>query len=402
MDIHNIALVRATNVIPVDGVVRPVKDVPFIKKETGTVFSGELFSLLRRKGVLNPIDWEAPEQERQLAEEKNKQILAEYMPYTSMYNSMVLWSLNGIVPDDAFNAFSKKDCGIIDGLEEQMGQSEIVSMVPTDTAVKGAVTLSSSAKILISKERYDELSQEQKEQLAELDLTVEVFDGDLKTAIDTCLVESGRYTAENLGLVSEGGGYKQSATSKEVIEDINSVAKENDIPQVLHDKIFRGETDGEQKLESVKGELEQCNIVSAFYKQAFFEFIFSKLDIDEGVKEYSMCFPDSSKYVEDLCDEIDRIGIDRYKEVLDEYNQSLERLRDTGKLPTPEQIVDAAREDRRIDLISMIGQEKTQDAVLTSGIEATEDITTTSDIKMQEEKLSQIEIANKTKETEIE
>ena len=154
MDIHNIALVRATNVIPFDGVVHPVKDVPFIKKETGTVFSGELFSLLRRKGVLNPIDWEAPEEERLLVEEKNKQIVAEYMPYTSMYNSMVLWSLNGLVPDDAFNAFSKKSCAIIDGLEEQMNQAEIVSMGPTDTAVKGTVALSKNAKILISKERY--------------------------------------------------------------------------------------------------------------------------------------------------------------------------------------------------------------------------------------------------------
>lgn len=401
MDIHNIALVRATNVIPFDGVVRPVKDVPFIKKETGTVFSGELFSLIRRKGVLNPIDWEAPEEERQLAEEKNKQILAEYMPYTSMYNSMVLWSLNGIVPDDAFNTFSKKDCGIIDGLEEQMGQSEMVSMVPTDTAIKGTVTLSRSAKILISKERYDELSQEQKEQLAGLDLTVEVFDGDLKTAIDTSLVESGRYTAENLGLVSEGGGYKESATSKEVIEDINSVAKGNDIPQVLHDKIFRGETDGEQKLESVKGEIEQCNIVSAFYKQAFFEFIFSKLDIDEGVKECAMYLPDSPRYMEDLCDEIGRIGIDRYKEVLEEYNHSLERLRDTGKLPTPEQIVDAAREDRKINLISMIGQEKDQDVILASAIEETKQVTTMGAIKAQEEKISQLEMTNQTKETVI-
>ncbi len=401
MDIHNIALVRATNVIPFDGVVHPVKDVPFIKKETGTVFSGELFSLLRRKGVLNPIDWEAPEEERLLVEEKNKQIVAEYMPYTSMYNSMVLWSLNGLVPDDAFNAFSKKSCAIIDGLEEQMNQAEIVSMVPTDTAVKGTVALSKNAKILISKERYDELSQEQKEQLIGLDLTVDIFEGDLKTAIDTSLVESGRYTAENLGLVSEGGGYKESNTSKAVIDNINSIAKENNIPQVLHDKIFRGEIDGEAKLESVKGELEQCNIVSAFYKQAFFEFIFSKMDINEGVKECALYFPDSSKYIEDLCDEIGRIGIDRYKEILDEYNQSLERLRDTGKLPTPEQIVDAAKEDRKIDLISMMGQEKTQDAALTSGIEATEEVTTTSDIKRQEEKLSQIEMANQTKETVI-
>ena len=62
--------------------------------------------------------------------------------------------------------------------------------------IKGEVRLSKNAKILISKARYDSLPEQQKQQLAELDLTVEVFEGDLKTAIETSLRESGRYTAE--------------------------------------------------------------------------------------------------------------------------------------------------------------------------------------------------------------
>ncbi len=400
MDIHNIALVRATDVIPFDGMVYPVKDKQFIKKETGPGFAGEMFSLLKRKGILNPIDWEASDEERQVTEEKNKQIASQYMPYTSMYNSMVLWSLNGIVPDDNATKFSQKSCAIIDGLEEQIEQADIVSMVPTDTAVKGTVTLSKNAKILISKERYDSLSQQEKEQLAKLDLTVEVFEGDLKTAIDTTLIESERYTAEDLRLASEDGGYKASPTSEDVIGTIKSIAQEKDIPQLLHKKIFEGETDGIPKLEDVKGEKDKCDIVSEFYMRTFLEYILPRLDIDEVVKGSILSFPNVPRHIEDLCDEIGRIGIDKYKQVLDEYNESLEKLRDTEKLPTPEQIVDAAREDRKIDLISMIEQEKTQDAVLTSAIEATEEIVTESAIEQQGEKLSQIEIG--TKETEIE
>jgi len=168
MDIHNIAMVRATNAIPFDGKVHPVKDTTFIKKENSTPFQGEFFSLLRRKGVLHPIDWETPEEERITVEEKNKQIVAEYMPYTSMYNSMVLWSLNGLVPDDAFNKFSQKTCAIVDGLEEQVEQSEIISIMPTDTALKETVTLSKNATLLIAKQRYEQLSQQQKEQLEQL------------------------------------------------------------------------------------------------------------------------------------------------------------------------------------------------------------------------------------------
>jgi len=399
MDIHNIAMVRATNAIPFDGKVHPVKDTTFIKKENSTPFQGEFFSLLRRKGVLHPIDWETPEEERITVEEKNKQIVAEYMPYTSMYNSMVLWSLNGLVPDDAFNKFSQKTCAIVDGLEEQVEQSEIISIMPTDTALKETVTLSKNATLLIAKQRYEQLSQQQKEQLEQLNFTVSIFEGDLKTAIDTILIQSGRYTAETLDLVSEGGGYKESATSKDVIDTINSVAKERAIPQILHDKIFRGETEGVEKLEDVKGEKQQCDIIAEVYKQTFFDYLFSRMNIDENVKMKSQYNPNSDIYMEELCDEIGRIGIDKYKQVVDEYNKSLEELRDIGRLPTPQQIVDAVREDKKIDLISMIEQVQNQDAVLTGAIEATETVTTTRDIKEQEGKLSQIE--KEIQETEI-
>ena len=400
MDIHNIALVRATDVIPFDGVVYPVKDKQFIKKETGLGFASEMRSLLRRKGILKPMNWEASDAERQAIDETNNKIAAQYMPYTSMYNSMVLWSLNGLVPDDNATKFSQKSCAIIDGLEEQIEQADIVSLVPTDTAVKGTVTLSKNAKILISKARYDSLSQQEKDQLAKLNLTVDVFECDLKAAVNTTLMESGRYTAEELRLASEDGGYKASPTSEEVIGTIRSIAQEKDIPQQLHDKIFKGLTDGEEKLESVKGEIDQCDIISDVYKQTFFEYLFSKMDIDEDVKVNAQHNPRSDIHMEELCDEIGRIGIDKYKQILDEYNGSLEKLRSAGKLPTPQEIVDAVREGKRINLISMIEQVQTQDIVLTSAIEATEEIVTESAIEQQGEKLSQVEIG--TKETEIE
>ena len=358
MNIHNIAAVRATNAIPFDGVVRPVKDVPFIKKETGTPFAGEMFSLLRRKGLLEPIDWDATEVERQVAQEKNKQILAEYMPHTSIYNSMVLWSLNGLVPDDAFNTFSKKSCAIIEGLEEQMEQgTEIVSLHPTDTAIHGEVKLSKSARILISKERYDCLSDQEKQQLSRLEQTVEVFEGDLKTAIDTHLKESGRYTAENLHLANEGGGYKESPTSADVAQTIKNIAKEKNISQLPHINVFLGETAGDGKLDSVKGEKEYCDILADVYKNTFFEYIFEELDIDESVKMNAQYMPNSDRYMEDLCDEIGRKGIDKYKEVLDKYNVALESLRDAGKLPTPQKIIDDIKLGKKIDLLSIIRQE---------------------------------------------
>ena len=45
MDIKNIAIVRATNVIPFDGVVRPISNVPYLRKEIGTKFYFAMNSL---------------------------------------------------------------------------------------------------------------------------------------------------------------------------------------------------------------------------------------------------------------------------------------------------------------------------------------------------------------------
>lgn len=113
------------------------------------------------------------------------------------------------------------------------------------------------------------------------------------------------------------------------------------------------------------------------------------MNIDNGTKEYALYFPDSSKYMEDLCDEIGRIGIDKYKSLVDEYNKSLEQLRETGKLPTPQQIVNSARENKKIDLVSMIEKHSNEDIILSSAIKTTEEKTRTGvmDAQMENFKL---------------
>ena len=388
MDIKNIALVRATNVIPVDGVVRPISAVPYLRKEKDTEFSTSMRDLLRRKGLLKEVDWTKPDEINKISKENTK-TLEQYVPYNSDYNSMVLWSLNGLVPDDMNNTFSDKTCAIIDGLAEQIEQSEMVSLVPTDTAIKGNVNLSNKATILIDKDRYETLSLEEKDKLAKLNLNVTIFQGNLKEAVNEALIRKGRYTAETLSLAREDDGYIKSDTSDEVRRTIRDVANERNIAQVLHWSVITGQNDELDKLENVKDEFENGCIVKDFYKRAFFEYLFSKMNIDNGTKEYALYFPDSSKYMEDLCDEIDRIGIDKYKSLVDEYNKSLEQLRETGKLPTPQQIVNSARENKKIDLVSMIEKHSNEDIILSSAIKTTEEKTRTGvmDAQMENFKL---------------
>lgn len=388
MDIKNIALVRATNVIPVDGVVRPISAVPYLRKEKDTEFSTSMRDLLKRKGLLKEVDWTKPDEINKISKENTK-TLEQYVPYNSDYNSMVLWSLNGLVPDDMNNTFSDKTCAIIDGLAEQIEQSEMVSLVPTDTAIKGNVNLSNKATILIDKDRYETLSLEEKDKLAKLNLNVTIFQGNLKEAVNEALIREGRYTAETLSLAREDDGYIKSDTSDEVRRTIRDVANERNIAQVLHWSVITGQNDELDKLENVKDDFENGCIVKDFYKRAFFEYLFSKMNIDNGTKEYALYFPDSSKYMEDLCDEIGRIGIDKYKSLVDEYNKSLEQLRETGKLPTPQQIVNSARENKKIDLVSMIEKHSNEDIILSSAIKTTEEKTRTGvmDAQMENFKL---------------
>lgn len=388
MDIKNIALVRATNVIPVDGVVRPISALPYLRKEKDTEFSTSMRDLLRRKGLLKEVDWTKPDEINKISKENTK-TLEQYVPYNSDYNSMVLWSLNGLVPDDMNNTFSDKTCAIIDGLAEQIEQSEMVSLVPTDTAIKGNVNLSNKATILIDKDRYETLSLEEKDKLAKLNLNVTIFQGNLKEAVNEALIREGRYTAETLSLAREDDGYIKSDTSDEVRRTIRDVANERNIAQVLHWSVITGQNDELDKLENVKDDFENGCIVKDFYKRAFFEYLFSKMNIDNGTKEYALYFPDSSKYMEDLCDEIGRIGIDKYKSLVDEYNKSLEQLRETGKLPTPQQIVNSARENKKIDLVSMIEKHSNEDIILSSAIKTTEEKTRTGvmDAQMENFKL---------------
>lgn len=104
MNIKNIALVRATNIIPFEGIVHPLSEVPYLKKENGTAFSFAMFDLLKEQGKMKKIDWTKLDELSEIDKENNR-ILREYMPYNSDYNSMVLWSLNGLVPDDTNNIF---------------------------------------------------------------------------------------------------------------------------------------------------------------------------------------------------------------------------------------------------------------------------------------------------------
>ena len=382
MNIKNIALVRATNIIPFDGIVHPISNTPYLYKAIGTGYSFIINDLLRKEHKLKEVDWSNPSTLESITHE-NTAILKQYLPYMSDYNSMVLWSLNGLVPDDINNTFSNKTCAIIDGLEEHIASSEFISLVPTDTAIQGDVPLSKQASILISKDRYDSLSIAEKEKLGNLDLKIVIFEGDIKDAIDEVLTSSNRFPAETLSLTRSDRGYLNSDTSDELISTIDDVAEKMGIAQVLHFDVLTGQNDEQSKLLSVKDELANSFLVGEFYRNTFIEYLSHELGIDDDLKNDLIDFPNSSEYLKNLGEKISEIGLEKYKSVVDKYNNSLERLRLNDKLPSPQDIVDSVKDGKpTIDLISEL-RDLENSNILGSAIKATTTSTRSSEILEQ-------------------
>lgn len=377
MTIDNIALVRAMDIdcIPFDGVLRTISETSYIKKNMTSDLASAWKRSLEQSGQVAPFDWNRFGDESYMNEriQTLNELASSYVPYTSYYNSMVLCSLNGLVPDDiekgfANNTFSNKPCAVIDGLLEHIDQ--VVSLVPTDTALKDSVKLSKDAIILISEEAYQSLSEEEKEQLSNLDLQVQTFEGSLKEAVTTTLEQSSRYTPETLTLSKNQGWILPSETSEETKETIDQIAKEKSIAQALHMDILKHQTDDMDKLQSVKDEYENLVIVDNYYNTEFYIYLFERMDIDETTK-YSLL--NQIDATEELVNQILRNGIEEYKSIVNFFNQGIERLKQEGKLPTPEQIVTSVKQNEPISLTAMLEKQYAEDYKVTRSIYADEE-----------------------------
>ena len=356
MNIENIAIVRATDIIPVEGKIVPVSEAKYIQKNKDIPLAKGITSLLKREGLITPIDFSKLDDEHYM-EEKNKEIesiTSKYIPYTSNYNSMVLFSLNGIVPDDkeagfGNNTFSNKKCAIIDSLSSHI--DDVISLNPTDTGIKGTVELSNDAVILIEQNTYESLSSDDKNKLKQFN--VRIFEGNLKESVESYLKGSQRYTCEKLTLSSNKGGYVDSPTSEKLKATIKQIATEKQISTAYHLNIILHNVDINEKLKSVEHEHENIIKTREYYQNEFYKFLFSEMPIGEEL-QYCLLNYNSDVYIDELCDVIQNFGLENYKKICDKFNTTLELLRQNNKLPTPEQIINSINKGIPIDLCSMI------------------------------------------------
>lgn len=345
MDINNIALVRATNVIPFQGVIKPISNVPYLTKNIGLEFSARISDLLREVGIIPSIDPEKMFDDGYYDEmvALSSNILKNYLPYTSDYNSMVLFSLNGLCPDDnehgfGNNTFSNKKCAIIEPLKYHI--DEAISLVPTDTAIKGDIYLSDEAIILINEEVLERFSAEQKDKLLSLNLTIKPFQGELKEAVYETLEKTGRYTPERLSLSANTGGIMPSKTSEQHKKLINEIANTYGLSQQKYFNLITSNNAEVPKYVEVCDEYKKMIFIQDYFMSNFLYSLLTVLNASKDIKRIISSNLYNKSFILHIIDLIKSYGIENYKTFVDKYNKELESQLLNGTLPTPNEIID--------------------------------------------------------------
>lgn len=339
MNIYNVALIRATNVIPFDGVVKPISHSFYLCKNVGAEFSTMMNDLLLELGIRPEFDWtKIDDQDYQRT---YQQILLTYLPYISDYNSYVLFSLNGICPDDnehgfGNNIFSNKKCGIIEPLASHIEQ--VVSLTPTDTALRGNVILSNEAILLIEEQTFLNLTDYEKEQLNHLNFTVKTFRESLQEAIYKELELSGRYKPEVLSLTRKDGGFCPSLTSEEQKQNIHNIAKEYEISEILFFHLLTQDHE----------ELNKIWLVQDYYMQIFLQKLLEVMEASESIKSGLSLHLHDKSYMDIIKKLIKDFGIDRYKTFVHLYNSDLREKQKNKTLLTPDEIVKLDKHDKNL------------------------------------------------------
>ena len=239
------------------------------------------------------------------------------------------------------NTFSNNNCVIIDGLKEHI--SDVVSLMPTDTAIKGKVLISSSGVLHIKEDFYNSLSDFDKSRLSNLNFTVKIINGSLEDAVKETLTNSDGFHYEELSLTRSSSGFFPSETSEETSRVINEIAISYDIPQVLYYDLLTKNNDDMGRLSSVASEYDNSLTVTNYYLENFYNYLLSNMGCS-ALKSFVPDYMDSIEFIKSLTVAIRNYGLENYKKLVDSYNEQLEKEKEMGLLLTPEQIVNTYKD----------------------------------------------------------
>ena len=299
----DIALVRVTDHLPLNGFISSIADVPFVYKMNNVAHEA-VDRILEEQGL----SWdERKDQARALT------------PLSTQYRSSVHFCLNGIVSSHMQGNFEGNPFVIIEPFSEHENDDNILAVRGEDTYFKGGLELSDKFIILVDKRYASQLID------SGIDESKVVFyKGDQAKALESMLI--------HIGIVPELV-WKDYIIDSKTSPFIDNFIKGKQYP---HDKHCFSE--------SYVSDDEKTLVLWQKYGENFYSYLYSKVygDTSSKKEEIDMLSKASGydqKAVDTVVSLIKTIGMDNYKNIIDDYNATIIDKISKGEYPTNNQIL---------------------------------------------------------------
>ncbi len=319
-DSGDIALVRVTDVFPYDGVIHSLSNVPFVHK---------INDLPHEVAVTNILNLDEKKQGLSMSEQIDltheiSEQAREYSPYSTQYRSTVHFCLNGVVsPHIMGQDLVGRPYAIIDFQKHHESDTNIVAVRGEDTYFEDQFNLSPDAIVLVDEKYVDNLAN----QNITGNFKVQVYRGDQKLAVEKVLLDN--------GIVPEtiGTDYILSSPTSSMIGDyIDSKGYAQD----KHCYSMNYRHDDEKNLDLWD------KYAKDFYNYLYEQVYGDKTNYLDDINYLSKAGIYDREAFNKLSNFINSIGVDKYKKIVDSYNNAiLERVK-SGSYPNNKEILDGA------------------------------------------------------------
>lgn len=330
-DISDFALVRTTNFLEEDHVLKALCKIPFVINTNNVPFS-TMHEILRNKYNINVYD--------EIEDEKLRLLVGKYSPLSTQYRSTIHFTLNGLVSNHSMGIFNNNNFIIIDRLDKHLGIDDFRSIRMEDTFVYGEFSISDSAIILIDAEKYPKLLKE----YVWLDTykNIVLFRGDEKKATQILLVQMG-IIPENIG--AHSADYTKRTPMQQ--EYFKNLKEKFGIEQVKHCYSNEYIADDEKNL-----------LLWEMYDNRFYNALFTHFNIDDVRKDQMLEYLLSYKYSrlqqqELLKNFIFEVGLENYQEFVLNYNKQILNEIANNNYPTNDEIIEKGFIFFKSDVASM-------------------------------------------------
>lgn len=306
-DARDIALVRVTDHLPVNGKVSSIAEVPFVYKMNDLAHEA-IYEVLKEQG---------------LSYEETITMAREISPLSTQYRSSIHFCLNGVVSSHMQGNFEGNPFVIIEPFMEHENDNNILSVRGEDTYFKDGLQLSNKAVILVD-EKYAEKVIDTNIQN---DYEIVFYRGDQKTAVDTVLL--------NMGIVPEIIGKDYIIDSK-TSDYISGFIRKKEYPCDKH--CFS---------ESYRQDDEKTLVLWQKYNEQFYTYLYTEVYGNIENKKEEIQYMASARYFDEVALDkmigiIKSIGIDRYSQIVADYNNSIMETISKGNYPTNNEILAGA------------------------------------------------------------